>query len=220
MCNVLKLKHWLGNVLNGASQRTDTWGEKIKGNGGGRFWRRVKEGRAEVQDDGWKRTGKDWADLCSLWIRGSCGGVWRGLKHHSTGVKSSQRLLLAHWTKKRDILIMGYLALLEFECLVFEVTSCRVVWCRLPGLMPGQRGLKTGRRNVKTQAERNEWLWTWRNITASEVMSLLNFGQGEARIFNGEFLRIFPLKEMETCEGLDRRCENQTGEVCACCCHP
>lgn len=51
-------------------------------------------------------------------------------------------------------------------------------------------------------------------------MSLLNFGQGEARIFNGEFLRIFPLKEMKTHDRLDRRCENQTGEVCACRCHP
>lgn len=115
---------------------------------------------------------------------------------------------------------MGYLALLEFECLVLEVTSYRVVWCRLPGLMPGQRGLKTGKRNVKTQAERSEWLWTWRDRTASEVMSLLNFRQGKARIVNGEFLRIFPLKEMETHEGLGRRCENQTGEVCACHCHP
>lgn len=99
--------------------------------------------------------------------------------------KCSQRILLAHCTKKRDILIISYLSSLEFECLLFEVTSYWLPWCRFSGLLLEQKSRKTEKKKISTNnnqmamepTERRYYVWNavsfkfWKRSEDNWIMS-------------------------------------------------
>lgn len=96
--------------------------------------------------------------------------------------KCSQRNLAGSLHKeKRDILIKSYLSSLEFECLLFEVTSYWLPWCKFSGLMLEQKRYETGGEKKKTQ-KKAKWLWAqqWEDIV-SEMLFLLHCGQGRSK---------------------------------------
>lgn len=72
--------------------------------------------------------------------------------------------------EKRDILIMSYLSSLEFECLLFEVTSYWLPWCKFSGLLPEQKKVRKG--GGKAQQSQMAMDLTERRYCAYNAVSL------------------------------------------------
>ena len=99
--------------------------------------------------------------------------------------------------EKRDILIMSYLSSLEFEGLLFEVTSYWLPWCKFSGLLPEQKRYENGGGGYgaggNTKKPNGHGLD--REDTVSAMLAPLNFVQGEERIIEWRVSRTLPSGE-------------------------
>ena len=96
--------------------------------------------------------------------------------------------------EKRDILIMSYLSSLEFECLLFEVTSYWLPWCKFSGLLPEQKKVWNGTKREKSKKKPNGY-GPDRGDSVPTMLSLLNFGWGETRenVLKNKLLSTSPI---------------------------